>query len=367
MSKQALAQSQAQTGNEPTPDAQPRTSTTEFPPVKVTVKSLSGDPIQGVSVALRKTGVQASDTSAKGGVAIDRTLPFGTYTLSAKTLDGWATHQHQVVEFDKGLDLTIVAPNPGEKSQVVLESQFKPAGLDTLPLGKWQEREGAGTFVRFTPEPGEPRGNLKAFPTHGHGIDEIALTLWLTLKQSIPQPAGPEIEWTWLRDKHTPLAGKLLLTAESIRAITKTSLTSKVPLPDATYFTPQLRNRFEVGGERFTLGEVASARAPYKLSLPPGELTVYIGNVYGRPNEEVRAALGLEKTSSRNAEDLWLPASLEANSQWILRLMNLDGWQRRPESGLPHLTSWQQSLKPNEEATVKLAPGHNRNEPVQTD
>ena len=333
-----------------------RSSTAEVPAVKVTLKSLSGHPVEGVLIVLEKTGIRASDKSAKSGVAIDRSLPHGTYSLLVRMPDGWITWNQVFVEFGKGLDLTIITPNPGEKSQVVINSKLNADGLKGMPFGRWSEREGPGWLIKFTPEPGEPLEHFASFPMLGDGIEEIALSFSLKLQQSIPQPAGPDLEWHWDPSTNTPGAGHhFLLTRDSISTVKNSRLEYKTPRPGAGYFASKNNNRFHVGGESITQGETSSLKSPYTLQVPTGELTVYIGKLFGRPNDKVRAALGFERSPKAESEQLWLQVNLKADSKWIPRLLNLDGWHRRPKSGLPHLTSWHQSLKPDETATITIA------------
>ena len=85
-------------------------------------------------------------------MAVSRNLPFGHYELSAKTAEGWylpGNGSKINVEFEKGIDFTLVAPSPVPFGKLTIRDDVKThsASVSELRFGILEE-------VNFTAEPG---------------------------------------------------------------------------------------------------------------------------------------------------------------------------------------------------------------------
>ncbi len=153
-------------------------SSPEFPPVKILVRDEDGNPLKGVRVSLfqgaTKEGgkiIEINATSNENGIAVERILPFGNYSLTLMTSEGWQLSGNRVnVEFETGLSTTIVAPSPNKRAKLVVELNDKlhsRPSLNKLRFGELQDqRVGNPAFsTDLLPEPGEELGGYEFFPT----------------------------------------------------------------------------------------------------------------------------------------------------------------------------------------------------------
>ena len=343
-------------------DSWGKQSSPEFPAVKVFVKSEGGEPLVGASVTMKLLGEEARPVrviaeSADDGIAVDRVLPYGRYYVTVKTAAGWFTMMSEVmVEFGKNLELTIVAPAAGENATLVIDGRFKPADISELRFGVWQEAVGkvsAGYTVLYSPEPGVPLDRLATFPTLGDGIEEVALSISVTVHREVPQPDGSQIRWSWSPavEEHPR---RFLLTADHIYPIIDSDGEKARRRQGTPYFAASENSRLDVGYIEYVIGQ--QAELPTSLPLPAGRTAVYVTGIAGRPNAVVREALGVGEPSGE--QQIWLPAELKRESGWVSRIMDLSHWRQRgeDESGLEHLARQEQELKQGATLRVKIEP-----------
>ncbi len=79
---------------------------------------------------------------------------------------------------------------------------------------------------------------------------------------------------------------------------------------------------YRVGASRLELGEPTAL--PLELDIPAGDVKVYIGRFYGKPNAATLAALNWRQQEKKS--ELWLKAHIPRESAWIERLINTTAW-----------------------------------------
>ncbi len=112
-----------------------------------------GKPCEGVKISLYQVAkdqggpvLEINEISTANGLAVNRSLPYGHYALSARTSDGWVLHHGSRlnVEFEKGLDVVLVAPTANKIAKLVINSDLGPpsAAINELRFGELQEATG---------------------------------------------------------------------------------------------------------------------------------------------------------------------------------------------------------------------------------
>lgn len=325
----------------------------DFSNVTVRLESRDGKPLVGYRAKLRLTSTEeraaaASGISGENGVAIDRPMPYGEYNLSLREPSGWSTYMHNVlVEVGDDTELVIVAPDPTERGQVVLRSGLRREAFAGLPFGEIHEREGAAGYVRYTAEPDQLK-EAKTFPTVERGIEEVGVSLALTVTRRLEQPYGDYVEWKWSPEA-TDGGRKVLATSEGVRLWSDNS-ESKMARPgsQSLYFAAEIDSTKQVA-YRVERDSPATQEA-LTFDVPAGNLHVEATAVYGRPTSDALAALNIDV---RNLPTVWLNVNLQNESQWVGRLFDKNDWTETADFN--SIVSRTAAIGPNEEATVTLA------------
>ena len=358
--KPEAAEDVASTGS-----SQPGTSTSHSPsfelaPTKVTIIDENGKPLPDAKVRLKMLGsddrpVEVENTSNTTGVAIDQLLPYGRYLLQVTTTQGWESRlTNQIVQFGKGLDVTVTAPAVNQLCETNIESEIQswPDSVTALPFGDIREMSGRGPgyFIRWTPEPGESLDEFTSFPTPGNGVDEIGYVIYLRLARQLSQKDMDPLTWNWSPNGQV-LPVKYMLTPRGIQASRFVNSHSFIPANKQGFFLESDNNDIRYAYNKFE--STPTNRAPLAIQHPAGKLTIYLTDLYGHPNAEARAALKIEPNEETTP---WLPLQLQKNSSWLPALLNLQGWSpyRKDDSHLGHLLRQDFELKPGDATTVRL-------------
>jgi serine/threonine protein kinase len=219
---------------------------------------------------------------------------------------------------------------------LVLSSKFRPRDLNDLRFGKGED-------------PGLPRVVFEStivkrketidvfytFPTLGNGIKEVGLIVGV-----VPPQAGPE----------PPFAELFLVQEGGVRKI-ETNPTRFAPSVNAAFRPEPTEQSFTGGVEYYALTFATEKKARVTLEMMAGSAHVYVMDVVGLANEQIRRSLN----ENDNCEP-WLPAGIQMDQQlkWAARLMNLDGWEKKSDLIYTHFVAHEFNLKPGETRTVSI-------------
>ncbi len=317
-------------------------SSPEIPPVKILVHDEEGKPLKGVQVSLLQAPVkqggqilEISETSDGQGMAVNRNLPFGHYELSAKTADGWylpGNGSKINIEFEKGLDFTLVAPTPVPVSKLRIRDDVKSqlASVSELRFGILEEVNGPAFWVTGAPEPEADIGDYGNFPTLTNGIEHVGVEIRFEIAKSISQPSRfashLNTKWQWSPVDETNSSRRYLIVNGQARGfVNGRAFDDKGlhvrPLDDSKLFQlPSSKHR--VGASLFALREPTAL--PLELAIPAGEINLYVERFLGKPNAAAMKALNWQ--AQDNQQELWLEANVQRNSAWIGRLVDTTGW-----------------------------------------
>ncbi len=333
-------------------------STPEFPPVKIVVHDEEGKPCEGVKISLYRVAkdqggpvLEINEISTANGLAVNRSLPYGHYDLSARTSDGWVLHHGSRlnVEFEKGLDVVLVAPTASKMAKLVVNSDLGPpsAAINELRFGELQRGNGPGYSVPYAPEPvakpidGETETtnegastkraspvnseSYDSFPSIVNGIEYVGAEIDFEITRSISQAAmglkNIHPTWEWYPTDSDDLKRRYLVANNQARGLMDDKALHLSPV-DASQFFELPGPSYRVGASRLELGEPTAL--PMELDIPAGDVKVYIGRFYGKPNAAALAALNWRQQEKKS--ELWLKALIFRESAWIERLMNTTGW-----------------------------------------
>lgn len=328
----------------------------EIVPVKIKIVDSDGKPVAGAEVELRSLtsdrviddSVVATDVSGNDGLATNRRLPFGHYSLSIQTKSHWRAFPRGInLEFDKGMNRTFVVPRGEQMAEVTLESSWEPSTeqLGSLPLGAIRNKIGMGWSVLTVPEPGVELGHHASHPRLGNGISELALGVKFYVDREVEQPDGSKLLWTWV-----PAAGlkSFLLTSRRLQRVESIEESSAKLTDDAKYFKDAADR--PIGFYQIRCEE--EAIPPVRLQLPAGRVFAYVTSIYGRPDVEARRSLRLP--SDIRSDELWLEAQLKTDSAWSTHLLEGENWlpQRDIDDPQrivfdPHILLQRNVLEPN--------------------
>ncbi len=344
-------------GRSPVSQDRSSKSTPEFPPVKIVVHDEEGKPREGVKVNLIQLAkdqggqvLEINETSNANGLAVNRNLPYGHYTLSAKTSDGWyLQHGSRLnVEFEKGLDVVLVAPTASKMAKLVISSDLGPpsAAINELRFGELQEGNGPSYSASYTPEPVEkpidgeavakkegasPKRvalngeGYESFPSIVNGIEYVGAEIDIELKRNIPQSSLSldhiHTTWEWYPTENNKLKRRYLVANSEARSLTEPNDLRLMTREGSELFRLPSPN-YRVGASLLELGEPTAL--PLELAIPAGDVKVYIGRFYGKPNAAALAALNWRQQEKKS--ELWLEAHIPRESAWIERLMSTTGW-----------------------------------------
>ena len=351
----------------------PSKSSPELPPVKIVVHDEEGKPLEGVKVSLFQLAkdqggqvLEINETSNASGLSVNRNLPYGHYELSATTPDGWYLTGYRSrlnVEFEKGVDVVLVAPTPSKTSKLVFSSDIKalPEKISGLRFGQLRE----GNFTAYAPEPEWSNSNrereFESFPTIINGIEYIGAEIRLEISRTIPQPA-PSLQdvnsrWNWTPAPNSQVNSRYLIANGQARrfeqGLSEDNVLARVPV-DGSEFFKLPSSKHCVGASMLKLGE--PTELPLELDIPTGNVKVTIGRFLGKPNAKVMDALSIQ--SQTQQPELWLEAMIAADSAWVERLINME-WLNSPIRGSGGATFpllWrEQTLRPGERLEIPLA------------
>jgi uncharacterized protein (TIGR03067 family) len=363
----------------------PSKSSPELPPVKIVVHDEEGKPLEGVKVSLFQLAkdqggqvLEINETSNASGLAVNRNLPYGHYELSATTPDGWYLTGYRSrlnVEFEKGVDVILVAPTPGKTSKLVISSDIMTSPEKISGL-----RFGGLTEDRWTQHAPEPEGSdsfkekeFSSFPTITNGIEYVGAEIGLQVTRNISQPA-PSMQqmntsWKWSRPPNSKVSFRYLIANEQARSFDEGNTPQneslkRLPVEGSEFFKLPSPN-YRVGAELLKLREPTPL--PLELDIPAGDVRVKIGRFVGKPSAAVMAALNWQPQEQQ--PELWLQAYLAPDSVWVERLINID-WINSPfrSGGSVGFTAlWRdQALQPGERLEIPLGMKHDQKTSLKT-
>lgn len=296
----------------------------DFSRVRISVRSEDGRPLTGYQAHLRLASSAERPALAKGssderGLAIDRSMPYGLYTLSLKEESGWTTYLSDlVVEVGEPLELEIVAPDPAARGKLVLRSELRKEAFADLPFGEIRTSAGSGYYVSAAPEPGSTEA--KSYPTPSRGIEEVAVALSLNAARQLKQPNGRTLEWNWTPSSPEGSIARYLATSAGFRTFAGTNSPSAAPKEEAKFFSG-LDTDEQVGYSIFS--DVEDVGDALELDVPAGAVDLNLNEIYGKVSPDVLSSLGL---AGKVATPIWLSVSLQEGSQWQDRIFEAKQW-----------------------------------------
>ncbi len=218
---------------------------------------------------------------------------------------------------------------------LVLSSKFRPGDLDDLRFGKRGNSGPRPVLVPKSVKPEDTIDDSSTFPTLGNGIQEVGIIVWV-----VPPQIGTE----------PPFGDAYLVQADGIRQIENnpTRFTQSV----SQVAQPRRREQsFSDGFEYYAMTFATEKKPRVKLVMMAGSAHVYVMDVVGLANEQVRKSLH----DDDNCEP-WLPAAIpmDQQSMWAARLMNLDGWEKKSDLIDTHVVAHEFNLKRGETRTVSI-------------
>jgi hypothetical protein len=84
-----------------------------------------------------------------------------------------------------------------------------------------------------------------------------------------------------------------------------------------------------VGFDELKLGEEHPREAT--IDVPSGQIEILVDKIYGRPSNETLEDLGRPNASSDG--EIWLPAVVRTDSQWLERVLGESAFNRRINRG----------------------------------
>ncbi|QDU80126.1 Serine/threonine-protein kinase PrkC [Polystyrenella longa] len=320
----------------------------DIPPVKIRVVNEHGQPIPGAEVMMRLPDVQGVKLEVTGktdesGIAMDRVLPYGKYYTTVRLPGGWyARYKDLNVEFDKGLDLEVVAPNLNERTQLIVLNQLGPMNNEAikhLSFGQFESHlnGSAGYFPKFIPEPDKERDVYETFPTISNGITDVSIGVRIRIDREIKQINGEPLEWSWHPEDGDVDHDKFFLAGDQVQPHFTGDWQHALPDQESKFFKFSQgsgSDRRMVGYVVYNVGK--SSTGPLKLDIPTGRLTFIVMGLYGTPTEEVLNDLQFDKELGEN-QRVFLTNNLPNDSAWIPRIMDVEGWTYHSGNDGTHL------------------------------
>jgi|GEM_PF-3193607 len=344
-----------------------RSRASGFSPVRIRVQGEDGRPLAGYRVEMESAQKEGRRAVATGrsddtGIALSRALPYGNYHIQIRDDSGWNTSFRNVtVEVGATLDQVIIAPDPQERASLRIGSAMDAKGIQELPFGELSRGSGSQfshTSTIHAPEPGENDDRFAAFPTPGKGISEVAVELQMSLEQKIEQPDGKLQTWRWTApEMRLPL---ILATTGRVIAVRGRNDSAR-PLVTSPFFVStgqRLGSETErkIGFLNFDV--IRGAERELSFEIAAGELTVRATRIVGKAEPAVLKTLGIEDET-----EIWLPVKLKRGSEWLPRLLDLEGWNPNPRA-FSDVAERTFSVEPDEtlQVTVKSPQGLPRDE-----
>lgn len=344
----------------------------DFAPVKVLVQTPSGAPLAGCAVSMfrgsKETRISVKGTTAADGVALKRRLPYGEYSISVKTPDGFFTYiRKQMVEIGKGLDLTVVAPEPDQWGVLRLHTALDPSKLTGLRFGEYRQRSrGSSSWsIRYSPEPNGKDDTFWNFPTLEEGIKRIAIEISTRIARKVDQPDGGSMTFQWTAPEGHPLRALSWVLVDSFARRSIKGSTADKPVARGPYFQKlrliegiqaDEREReidYEIGYLVQTINPVG--QSPFTVKLPAGEVEVSLEQIYGEASVDVVESIQLGKRPEAG-QTVWLEANLRRDSAWYDRLVNREAWKAASADETIRFFGKQElTLEAGKETTLRIA------------
>lgn len=338
----------------------------EFSQVTVRIQTPLGQPLAGFAFEMESARHEGRRIVARGesdgeGLGLSRALPYGDYDLTITHPSGWRTDfERLTVELGRPLEKVVSAPDPSQRASVQFRSSIAPECFKGLRFGKREHHRSGrrGYTVFHSPEPGMESKlfhmPFETFPTVGDGITAVGVECDIRLKQELPQPDGDRQTWNWSPpdDRSFPVA--ILALRDSVRMVADFDGSSVSPERSAAYFRRKDPSKeeddlkeYEVGFSELQFSNAARGEAT--LEVVPGTLVVSVERLLGKADDAVLEVLGQQHGRRR---EIWLEASLGASSEWIPRVLDLDGWERG--ESISFLARKTQVIPPEERAVVTI-------------
>ncbi|MCO6044013.1 carboxypeptidase-like regulatory domain-containing protein [Aeoliella sp. ICT_H6.2] len=336
----------------------------EFSRVTVRVVDPQGRPQQGYEVKLESKGevrrATARGVSDADGLALDRQLPYGDYTLHASN-DRWrysARVRDVTIEVGSPLELNIVAPAAEETCEIRLSCNLSIDDFRGLPFGEHWVVEERTSHTHAAPEPGESTDDWQTFPTVGDGIERVAAKVQLAVSQVVEQPNGDKWTWKWDDAEGEDLSSKAyLVSSESIHVMKDNRRNQMTRIEQkADYFSKLIKDSDDWQERRECLGYAPltleqGQQPPTTITLPAGVIDVEIVDLYGRPTPAVVEIIAANESKNNKslqaADEIWLEASIHDSSEW---------WQQALDETWGDKAETQVELGPGETQTIVV--GH---------
>ena len=342
------------------------TSNPELTHVRIPVWYADGRPAAGAEVTMsmhnEERPVEATGKADASGIALNRALPYGKYTLTVKVPDGdqshWTVSLYEVLlEFGGAYSRQFIAPTPSTKAAVEFHTYLHhERPLEGLRFGVLSTPSYGG--LTRSPEPftdaegvadfPPEQALMKNFPSPGNGIDETAFYVRLQVTREVKQTDGEPLGWVWSR-REGYLGDDFILTDNSVVEINDQLDGGWDVVTDfhgPTFFT-HLTDAHQVQRLAFATAQRQSMRT---FPFAHGTLKCQIMSIYGKATPEVTRALGLEP---RKGREVWLEASLAAESAWVPQMIDLSAWTRgKLHENLAHREF---TLSPGKTNTIAVA------------
>ena len=314
----------------------------EFSPVMIRIETEAGEPLSGFDVkmySLEGRHIEASDVSGADGVGLTRQLPYGDYRISISHPSGWRMNmKNQTVEPGKSFEKVVRAPDPSGRATVAIRSSIDRSRFEGLRFGERRHyRSGYSAYsVSHSPEPGQEDAGryympFDSFPTVSDGIGEVAVQLEVSVEQEIEQPDGDAQTWYWRPPEELRFPRILLAIDDRVTGISDYDGGSAEAAETARYFRRQDEDDRESSSRRYKVGylkinsEQKHPADEVALPIVPGTVTVAVESFLGKPDDAVLQSLEHEGPFE---QPIWLRANLDGSSEWIPKVLNLDGWER---------------------------------------
>jgi hypothetical protein len=336
-----------------------RATNEELTQVTIPVEYEDGRPVTKAEVTTRMQGNRDRPVVVTGkadaqGVAFNRNLPYGKYEMTIRVAEGdganWSvTLPDIVLEFGGSYKRRVVAPAPAERATVKVHTAFNSTALQGLRFGVYSGRKAnIGFSIIYSPDPGKDDDRFAHSPVLGNGISDAAILMLMKVTRNVKQPSSDTLNWHWKRGESNYLK-QLMVTDESVIDIKENDWDGNVAsgFPESDYFRNMPKER---GVAFFKFPDWQRGDKSLSLEFPPGELQCEVRAILGKATREVTQSLGLKPEAGRG---VWLEATLNAESAWVARGIDLSDWSRGTGSNtLTYKTFW---LKPGETQMIRVA------------
>lgn len=320
----------------------------EFSRVEVRIVDEEGLSMSGFEVELTSSKqaqrAKASGVSNDKGIVLTRHLPYGAYRMGVSG-NGWHAHDLVTVEVGQPLELSIVAPTPGQHGNLLLKAALPDEALEGLRFGgRKLEQQDGGWATMIAPEPQREPEELvvqeqassgwKTFPTVSDGIETVAVIVEINnIHRQTEQPDGSKVTWEWRpdsADEQDPPLRWLVQSDDTLRPLwnveeKRKQFGSQVDWFGAVASADESAKDQSTGSSRerglgyydLELGE--EQRGETTVELPAGQIELSIDELYGRPSNDVLQTI---VPTESTAGQVWLRAVVKGDSEWFRRVLD---------------------------------------------